>query len=326
MNLPRPLKIVLLIGAVIGFLFLISYIELPSDSFLWRELQNTGHTPFFGVLSLIILALSALILGKRIKHPWGHYIISFCAASFISALIEYLQIVGPRDADIADFMRNIAGIFSFLGTASVVDGRLSEFWKASRQKYRYILLVFSMAIFILSLVPLASWSVSYFQRNKAFPVICGFDSGWEASFARPEGAKLDITVPPRKWGKPANDLVGKLTFKKTTYPGLVIEEPYPNWGDYEYFSFSVYSQLSAPVAIGLRVDDAHYNERDDDRFNGPLEVNPGPNEFIIKLDEIRSGPMFRDLDLESVAVVIIYSSRPEEEFVLFIDNILLSRE
>ncbi len=90
-------------------------LELPGDTYLWREIINTGHTPLFGILSLLILGLCFLTIGKKISNQYIHYLIALIATTSIGIITEIIQIYGPGDADISDLIRDILGAVSFLG-------------------------------------------------------------------------------------------------------------------------------------------------------------------------------------------------------------------
>ena len=51
------------------FAMLFMQLQLPGDSMLWREFQNTGHTPQFGIIALATLFISRVYIPAARDRP-----------------------------------------------------------------------------------------------------------------------------------------------------------------------------------------------------------------------------------------------------------------
>ena len=309
--------------AIIGLLLLLEKLQLPDNTRLWREIQNAGHVPFFGILSLLLLGLSIRFPRMGIKKRYWHYLISFGITVILGAASEYVQIAGPRDADLWDLVRDIVGATSFLGFYMIFDKQMATSWSKWGRNIRFMVLGGALLAILASFTPVALWGGAYLHRNRAFPAILGFESFWEGKFLKLQDAQLALVSPPHGWKANQNDTVGKLTFQPSTYPGFVIEEPYPNWVNYKFLSFEVYSELETTINISLRIDDIHHNGSYDDRFTRTFAVNPGVNEIVVFLNDVKYSPARRTMDITAISAIHLFAAKPEETFTLYFDNFCL---
>ena len=316
-------SITILFLSVAGFLFALDKLEIPGNTFLSREINNAGHFPFFGILSLLFLGLSSLFLGKIIKGRLWNYIIAFAMTLLIGGLHEYSQIIGPRDADIRDLVRDAAGAITFLGLYMIYDKQMAALWEKWGRKIKIMFFMGAFILIVSMLIPSALWGGAYLYRNQNFPLICGFESIWGNKFLKTQDATIKTTLPPEKWENKIGNYVGKLTFFIAAYPGLAIEEPYPDWSGHKLLSFKVFSELDSSVRISIRIEDSQHNNDENDRFNRAFTVDPGLNKISIPLDEIRKAPTTRDMDMTDIRAIILFAYKPDKEFSLYLDDIRL---
>ena len=81
--------------------------------------------------------------------------------------------------------------------------------------------------------------------------------------------------------------------------------------------------MSRPVPMTLMAEDRQHRPGSGDRARVRFTVEPGRNEIGIELEQIRDAPPSRPLAMDQVAQVMLYTSRPEEPFTLWIDSIRL---
>ncbi len=317
----RILLLILLFAALLVFLY---FYRPPEDNILWRSISNTGHVPFFGLLSLIFLSLSSMLLRK--KSRLHHYLLAFAGASLIGLFSEAIQILGPRDADLGDFLRDLAGILLFLGFYATFDRGLKYFWESmSSGAYKIILRIVTLLIFLSLISPPVIWSLAYLERNDKFPVICDFESYWDRMFIRTQQAEMEIMQVPDTMDGMGDDMAARITFKPGEYPGLEIIEPYPDWRGYGYFQFEVFSELDSLVNLALVIKDTHHNNEYYDRFNRRLVIKPGLNKIKIPLDEVKNAPRNRQTDMKNIASVLIFMYNISREYVLYLDDLELEQ-
>lgn len=306
--------------AIIALLLLLEKLQLPDNTRLCREIQNAGHAVFFGILSLLLLGLSIRFPGTEIKKRYWHYLISLVLTAILGAISEYAQIAGPRDADLWDLVRDIAGAVAFLGFYMVFDKQMAIIWRKWGRKIGFMVLAGALLAILATFTPVALWGGAYLHRNRAFPAILGFESFWERKFLKLQDTQLAIVSPPHGWKANQGDSVGELTFQPSTYPGFVIEEPYPNWVDYKFLSFEVYSELETTINISLRIDDIHHNGLYDDRFTRIFAINPGVNEIVVSLNDVKYAPARRTMNMSAISAFYLYAYKPGKTIVLYLDH------
>lgn len=307
---------VLLIAAVPVFF------DLPSSTLVWSEIQNTGHTPLFGIIALLMLGISRRLLKKHFPGNWFHYAVALVITGLLGIVTEYVQMDGPRDADLWDFVRDMAGAVSFLGIYMYFDVRFGQKQAPAIGGLHKMILVLSILILIGASTPLAFSINAHLGRNNSFPVICDFNSYWTKRFLTTNSAQLKIVSPPEPMSA-SQGKVGELTLCVGDYPGFGIREPYPDWQNYRFLKFDIYSPLDSSVTLIIRVDDLRHNGDFYDRFNRSFRVMPGENHFAIALDDIRSAPKGRQMDMGSIATVHIFCGEISQPFILYFDNIRL---
>jgi hypothetical protein len=305
---------------ILGVVLLLLFQELfhpPENTLLWYSALDAGHVLLFGTISLIALGLAHLLSARR---GVAAYFPAFGATFVLAVVTEGLQYFGPRDADLVDLARSLAGAAGFLLVAMALDRRLV----VSRGR-RAALVVGSLVVVAAGLVTFA-WVVrAYEERGKAFPSICSFDASWETVFYGALRAELEVTELPEPWVSwgGAENRAGKLTFLTARYSGFHVSEVEPDWRGHRWFCFEVYSGLSGAVELVLRIDDVHHDGRVDDRFNRGVVIGPGRNAVRIGVEEIREGPRGRELDLSRVRGVGVFAVEVDSVFSVYLDGFRL---
>ena len=176
---------------------------------------------------------------------------------------------------------------------------------------------------VVSFLPVAEWAYAYWDRANRFPSLLQFSSEWEMKFVKGVDSDVRMVPPPLGWGKSAEDWVGQVLFYTKKYPRIRLDEPYPNWEGYSNFQLDIFSELPMPQPIVIRIDDHYDKYRTEDGFNKTITIVPGLNQIQIPLDEIRLGPVGREMDLNSIKAVMLFARSPSEKFTLYLDNLHL---
>jgi hypothetical protein len=297
--------------------------QLPDDSLLWRELQNTGHIPLFGILSLATLCILREVSPTARKRPLAGYL----AAGFISLVagiaIEFGQLLTHRDPGSADVMRDLAGIVAGLGIYAVVDPRMQSVWYKLHRGLRTATIALACLLLLGSLLPLAQLAVACVQREQAFPVVIDFTARWSKAFIQLNHAALTQVTPSEAWISAPGPRMARLTLYPAQYPGVAIVEPSPDWAAFETLTFAVYSREPEPVDLVLRVHDKLHNQILSDRFNQRLTVKRGENRFRIPLAAIQNAPADRSMELSQMAGLILFATDIVDPVDLYLDNMRL---
>ena len=327
MNTPGKLSTTtFLVIAAIGIFVIFFTLRLPSSTFLWREIHNTGHTPLFGLLSLIILGLSFRIFKNLLQKRYKHYLLALAITLAAGLITEFIQIYLPGDADLGDFLRDTGGAVSFLGFMMAFDTKITIFPGISRSRRKFLLMVTAFFILLASLTPLFLWTAAYAHRSNAFPRILGFESTLERKFVRTQNADLISMESPSYWISPGDNTAGKLMLSPGAYPGFSVSEPFPDWRGYESLTFSVYSELDTVFNLNVRIDDKRHDQSYSDRYNGGFAIKKGGNTIIISLEEIANAPASRKLDIGAIKAVYFFVGKVTNGFSFYVSEILLTKK
>jgi hypothetical protein len=284
--------------AVPLFIFAMLFMRLPGDSMLWREFQNTGHTPLFGIIALATLYILRAYIPIARDRPLYGYLISAVVSLGIGVMSECGQLLTNRDPSVYDVMRDLIGIVAGLGIYAGVDPRMKPLWGNLRRGLRSGTVILSCFLFAASLFPLVHLAIASMQRNEAFPVIIDFEAGWSKPFLQFQHASLIAAT---------ENQLPQLLLKPARYPGVSIVEPCPDWSAFASLTFVIHSSQSHPFQLVLRIHDKLHNQDHADRFNRSLRVMPGENRFRIPLAEIRNSPVGREMDMTRITGLALFA-------------------
>ncbi len=299
----------------------------PRPTLLWRELYNFGHVPLFGVIALLLLEGSWALLGSRASGRAPFYVVALVLAAGLGLATEWMQTdMRWRDADPVDALHNLAGAFSFLALRAVADGRLRAPGGLVTPGRRAALVLLGSLVLGLVLAPLGPVARAYAGRAAAFPVVFDAGADWQRPFLSPSRSSLRKTDTPSGWTDAPDDAVYALRFRDARWPGLTIVEPASDWRDFDVLKMHVYSEQPGPVELHLRIDDARHDQRHADRFNRKLVVQPGLNEYTVRLSDVRAGPRDRELELDRIDRIVLFVARPPAPFELLIGDLWLEKD
>jgi hypothetical protein len=301
----------------------LNYVVIPLDSLLWQELKNFGHVPLFVLVALALFGFFVNLPGTSGVRREYQYLLAFAALLGAGALSEYTQMIGPRDADLWDLERDISGGACALMIMASFDGRLAGRGLMKRSLFRHGLRIVAALLVLVNLVPVAIWAESYRRRAMRMPALYRLESQWDLMFTEANGAKLEIVPAPDGWAGKEDRQVGRITFGPYRFPGVIFKEPYPDWSDYGHLALDLYSEEDRVIDLVLRIDDEHCNDFVEDRFNWRMKLPPGRHSLRISLEEVRSAPEDRELDLTAIKAMILFAVVPEKGTRLYLAGMKL---
>jgi hypothetical protein len=302
-------------------LWLLAVGSPPRQTLFWRELFNLGHIPLFGLVALLALEISRGLAPVPATGPVTHYLVAFVMVALIRLVSEMLQFGAEgREAEVQDAVHNLIGAICFLAIRAGFDRQL---WPAQAGPQRTFLMgAAGVALFVASW-PLVALGWHYGMRAAAFPVVVDFDSRWQQPFISSPRADLGRAPAPDAWRHRTGDTVSVIRFLHARWPGVTIREPSPDWSAMNRLRVQLFSPLEQPVRLTLRIDDEAHNHEHKDRFNRTFTIEPGLNELVVPMEDIRRAPADRDMDLRQIARLIFFTNRPSEPFELFISDVWL---
>lgn len=295
---------------------------LPAHNILWFEIQNAAHFLVFFLASWLCMGVFRLHEGHSTPVPARRYWQVLIWGALLGGLTEGLQFFLPRDADAIDFLRNIAGL-----VAALVIYRMADLYRHQQalSLRDHLLLSLGAVAALAALASVAGWAVSYIERDNKFPLLADFEARPWPSFVTSKGGRLRWVPAPTAFTGLADGRTLEVGFYGEGWPGFEIREPFPDWRGFSSLQIAVMNPAKIDRTLHLRIDDDQYSDGYNDRYNGVFTIAPGPHLLVIDIDEIRRGPRDRPLNLAAIRTMIIFSSAEDSPFVLFFDDIRLTR-
>lgn len=285
---------------------------IPRPRSVWvGHASNAGH-----------VFLSALVAGVVLRLRWRlrggvhriDYLIALTVVALLGVGLEVAQIVGPgspsaKDVGL-DLMGGVAALLIAAGTRSQAGWR----WGLGAAGAALMMLALSTQLRVVRDAA-RLWS--------CWPILADFELIRGSSFLGiDDGARVTLVDAPDGFSK-SNGRVAMVTFASGRYPALLVRPLRGDWSKYEMLVFDVYSANESPKALHLRVHDRSHNQRYEDRFNTQLNILSGEQTVRLALREVARGPRGRELDLRSVAALILFMDAPERPVSLYFSNLRL---
>ena len=316
----KAASVQILMGIVVTglVLIIIDNVSVPGHGRLSRAINNAGHIPLFGFVALAMLAIIRSAWSKSQNHLLACYGLAFVAAGSLGAGTELMQYFGPRDADLWDLLRDLVGAFSFLAIFATYDRHQTKLPGMDSAKVRTALRWTGISLLTLGFSSVMLWSAAFFYRNTQMPVICNFDSYLHTRFVRLQNATLEPVSEIDGLGEGA-----VLTLEMGKYPGLSLEDVYPDWTGYDSLIIEINSLSDSIIMVSLRIDDLHHDGAYEDRYTGRFELTPGANRIAISLFDVKHGPNQRLQDMQQIASMWIYGDTTSSGTKLLMQRISL---
>ncbi len=291
-----------------GLLLFMVFGQVPDRTRFWEDVYHAGHVPLFGCVALSLLGLQwargATLLEAR---PWWR---AFALAVAFGGATELLQAAQPgRDPSFWHFLRDVAGAGSFLLVAATVRWRQILAGPIRSRRGRTLAWVVAALALSAAGANLAMTVARYGGRDLAYPTLFAPDGWWwERSFVETQDSRLTPGARPAGAAGVDGPLC-RLDLLPGEYPGVVFDEPFPDWRGASRLVLTVVSDLDEPLPLTIRIDDAWHDNRYADRFNRQLVVRPGLNRLVIPLADVRRAPDRREMDMRHVRRIILFAYR-----------------
>lgn len=302
-----------LYAASVGLL-LAAVVFSPSwGNWLWlRTLHNFAHGPVFGMIAILVLQwLQHGARTARLGAP-AQYALAFGAAVILGGLTELLQRSTGGDPSWTDFSADVLGTVTLLLIYALLDRRL----RATGLR-RWALPSALVGLLVMA-SPWITTAHAYYERSRAFPRIIDVDQGLSAHFITTRQVVARIEPLPARWSS-THESALRLEFLQGKWQGIAHQEPPEDWRGYESLVVDLVNPTKVPLKIVIRIDDAHHNWRDADRYNGRFEIAAETRERLrIPLTDIKQAPKGREFDLSRVARVLMFRRSDSEAPAMYL--------
>lgn len=244
---------------------------------LLDDLQDLLHFPLFVALASLAFRTLRSRLQPMRRAP---YVIAMAASTTFALATEGMQGLVGREFAWRDLIMDLSGA----GFGLLLHARAEVLRAGSGRGVRTGLLLAAATIALLASGRFLWTAAAYGYRAAQAPVM------W-----RPESRLLNRFS---HWqGDP--------------YPGLVIDEPPSDWRERSQLEIRIRNRGNRPLPVVVRVHDRSHDLSHHDRYNRNFELQPGSDQTLhIPIEEIRSAPANRTMDLGAIRGVGIYSPEP----------------
>lgn len=308
MSNPTP-RLRLILGLLLsGILLLLPW---PMGHSLGSEaLENAAHAPLFAVVASLALRARRSVradLTLRLRD----YLAVWGLMTLLGALTEVVQALVGRDASLEDLANDALG--AALAVAVTACLRRETFVTARPASWIVPALI---AAGTLAYAAPPLWSAAaYAQRWMQRPVLWQWRTPLDGYFLSHSNSRITPVPASACLADAAAPLPGGqalwIVLDSGPYPGLTLDEPYPDWRGYRALAIDVANPGAEPVPLTLRVDDALHNHHYEDRYTGTFELPARKRTRLqIALREIERTPSGRNLDIARVASLMVFRAGP----------------
>ena len=305
--------------------------QIDESNLFWRAIQDSSHTlVFFLGTYLSLRCMTALRLFPSFTN--GARIALVLSLSFIAGItIEIVQPFFGRSASFLDIWYDLlgctAGALIFYLRVHLPNqerqNHAQEHGKSRSALKKAGLILTTIAVLSISCILPAYYYRVLTLQDTAMPMLFNFDADWEKEFLQLQaGAHLSIVDAPEGWTE-HDSKVAKLTLSSQHYPGLTFRDIPRDWSKYQFLILEMFSKQNPTNAITLRIHDQQHNNRYQDRFNLSLKLSAGLNEIKIPLRHVSLAPTNREMNLQQIAGMALFTIKPQSPSSIYLDNIRL---
>ena len=273
----------------------------------YKELWNLGHIVYFAALPLIIYSFSPI---EKYK-PVVQIAILLILTVGLGVLIELFQYGFNRSPDLTDIYRNTLGWL--VAVVFIIPTKKSI-------RCTGFLAVKAMVLLLVAaqLIPVGLALIDERQARCAFPVLSDFQTVFQLNRWRGSAERTIVKIPETR-----KNSAMQVTFSTAKYSGVSLKYFPGKWDGYNNLELRAFNPSAKSFRITCRIHDARHNQQYKDRFNHSFEVHSGWNLITINLDNVRQAPDKREMDLDQIRSIGIFTVQLPESREMIIDDLRL---
>jgi VanZ family protein len=268
---------------------------------------NLGHIIYYAFLPLLILSFPLKIeLKQSVK-----VLIIIAITLLLGFFVEILQNGLNRTLDVGDLYRNMLGasvaILFYLPNRDFIS--------------RGVLITLKSIVIVLVMIQFVPVGIALIDEQQArydYPVLSDLQTPFQIS--RWNGNAVTGVV--NTTDRPGNSAL-KVTLTTAKYSGVSLKFFPEEWEPYSLFQFSVYNPSTETLTLTCRIHDRNHNNEFHDRFNRSYLIIYGWNFIQINLRDVREAPESRQMDLNQIRSVGIFTTRLPQPRDILIDDLKL---
>lgn len=290
---------------LLGMVLLVMPLAPPGRLGWMPLLRDWSHFALFALMAWVLLR--SLL---RTPHPMPRAVLETTGILLLMAAgSEYLQTFTGRSTDVADFMRDAAGM---------VAGMAAVFFRRTRARVAHVTLaVMMLGLLLFSTRDLMRRALVVWQKGTAFPLLEDFenDAALQLWHLERQGAPQDLQVLTNVATTGHRLQLPIHADGLTSLHGDAMDK---DWSGWSHLVFD--SELSAAddVLLGVRIDNALEPRK---RLNLEVTLKPGSSIAVVALP---SSPEAQKV-LQKTGQIVLYALDSGVDAVLRLDNLRLER-
>lgn len=278
----------------------------------YKRIWDQGHIILYTLLTVILLRRWDFL---KKQTPVVQFLVLVIITLSTGILLEFIQRKFSRFSEFGDIWRDFLGCLAgWVFFSSHIKNRV-------RQIFTIRLLVI-LLIFVELFSPFKAVVDEIWSRYQ-FPLLSGFETPFEIERWESKEVKTRTTDLAFE-GKHSL----RISLSTAEYSGIFLKYFPQNWEGWDSLFFAVYNPLSSSLNLTCRIhDDQHVvnGQLYEDRFNRRLILHPGWNQLKVSLEDVRTAPRDRLMQLDKITSFGIFAVRLSSPIDIFIDDIRLVR-
>lgn len=278
----------------------------------YKRIWDQGHIVLYTLLTVILLRRWDFL--KR-QTPMVQFLVLVIITLFTGIFLEFIQQKFSRFSEFGDVWRDFLGCLA--GWAF--------FSSNTKHRVRQIFTIRLLVILLILVELFAPFTavVDEVWSRYQFPVLSRFETPFETERWESKEVKTRTTDLAFE-GKHSL----RVSLSTEQYSGVFLKYFPQNWEGWDSLFFAVYNPLSSSLNLTCRIHDAQHvvnGQLYEDRFNRRLILHPGWNQLKVSLEDVRTAPRNRLMQLNKIASFGIFVVQLSSPIDIFIDDIRLVR-
>lgn len=279
---------------------------------IYKEVWDTGHLFLFAGVSWVMLSLPIM------KHrTWIVMLAVTTGVCLVAgAAIEVLQLMVGRNLELKDLVNDLLG--GYLGLALFIT--MQDRWPVAA---RVAMLPLMLLIVVIVFRPLSFAVMDQYIMQDEFPILADFETPYELDRWDTMLADLSVDDSTVRYGEKSM----RVDFEPGEYPDISLINFVSDWQGFEILKFSVFNSSDQARRMELKIYDWQHLQSGyeyEDRFNRELSIEPGWNDIVVTIEDIRQAPKGRDMNMSDIATFSLFLHKLEQPLTMYFDSLRLS--
>lgn len=243
---------------------------------------------------------------------WRQWLLVTIIAIVLGGAIEWVQFYVGRNANVDDVLHNVFGVW------------LGLFWGQKPSRLIWLLRFVCTLLITPALWLVVDSALADLSMRHQFPRLNSFESRYELQQLQANNGQVKIHQAQLVHTHGMN--AAQITLGTRPYSGVSLLGNYGDWSGYSALVMDLYNPDDEALELVVRISDFQHNRGDNkynDRFNRRIILLHGWNHIHIPLEEVRTAPHGRFMQMNAIGNVTIFAAQLSEPRVFYWDNIKL---